>query len=604
MSIIFKYKTKAEKESQERSSTSQLSPLSSGKAALRKKLSSIVWVQCDNHNCLKWRKLRKDLAKEITEVKWTCDMNEDPYFKSCDVPEEDTYSYDRLAKKAKLDLIKSDLEPGTLVWAKVSGYCRWPAIITADPLNGLHADGDDFEMIWYHVEFLGGSRTHVWVKTNNIEVFGPGNVVDSASVKQSGQGKKIKKRKSSVGCATRKRKDKMTCKGAGSVTKAIAEAMDLLSLSCEERLKTCWFVNEEDLKKKTWTLMSDNRTAEKHSLHKDAKLSKVLGSRHSDDQNELGKCKNAVETNCKKNRKSQIRKHGCFTLNQNKTENGYTPVLNKKLSLACLDFQTSLLNTSKEERFILDLQRYVKNEKAFENDFSRFMLHSGSKLALKHTWHNGKISLFNLFLAVNEREGYLKVCERHEWSSVYADASQHNCKNGGSQAKQLYKKNLYHFELHVKGLNYSHLLKEADHYAKQMPVNIPPLDDGCILDLSINNDLSSEEDEDFDNPDLIQQLNELDQILKSLENDESVTGKVEDSVVPDSCRRPNSPVLNAVTGSFFGDAAEPEEKAQVVPELDFPSSIESSQSGNEQIYHEMQALQHDMAYIQEELDIL
>ncbi|CAH1227222.1 MORC3 [Branchiostoma lanceolatum] len=47
-----------------------------------------LWVQCDNADCLKWRKLPEQWKNKKLPDKWYCNMNPDPKFRSCSVPEE------------------------------------------------------------------------------------------------------------------------------------------------------------------------------------------------------------------------------------------------------------------------------------------------------------------------------------------------------------------------------------------------------------------------------------------------------------------------------------------------------------------------------------
>ncbi|CAL1531458.1 unnamed protein product, partial [Lymnaea stagnalis] len=178
----------------------------------------------------------------------------------CIVPEEDTTLYDKLAKSVKLDIIKSELKPGTLVWAKASGYCRWPAIVTADPLNGLHFEGDDVEIIWYHVEFLGEVRTHGWVRAKTVEVFGPGNANEN---KQSNNFKKAKKRKRLSFSANSKERDKKKYKGSLTVERAVKDAMSLLPLTFVDRLKTCEFLEITEQKENSISCKDSGKTQKK-----------------------------------------------------------------------------------------------------------------------------------------------------------------------------------------------------------------------------------------------------------------------------------------------------------------------------------------------------
>ncbi|KAL4562118.1 hypothetical protein LXL04_034312 [Taraxacum kok-saghyz] len=56
-----------------------------GDGNMKKRLKNEMWVQCDS--CRKWRKL---FDSNITDsaTAWFCSMNDDPYYKACNVPEE------------------------------------------------------------------------------------------------------------------------------------------------------------------------------------------------------------------------------------------------------------------------------------------------------------------------------------------------------------------------------------------------------------------------------------------------------------------------------------------------------------------------------------
>ena len=84
-----------------------------------------VWVQCENLNCLKWRKVPKDHAGQFDQdTSWFCLMNPDFNFNECSKPEENHSLYEKIAAKAGIKFILSQLENGELVWAKTAGYCR------------------------------------------------------------------------------------------------------------------------------------------------------------------------------------------------------------------------------------------------------------------------------------------------------------------------------------------------------------------------------------------------------------------------------------------------------------------------------------------------
>ena len=89
-------------------------------------LESFAWIQCDEPLCMKWRMVPKvELKKWQTLDKWFCKMNADQNFASCHIPEEDVNLYDRLAEKSGLRYIKSEIAVGTLLWAKMNGFCRY-----------------------------------------------------------------------------------------------------------------------------------------------------------------------------------------------------------------------------------------------------------------------------------------------------------------------------------------------------------------------------------------------------------------------------------------------------------------------------------------------
>ena len=85
-----------------------------------------AWVQCEDPQCLKWRRVTRTEARNLTpNMPWFCHMNSDPAYALCDVPEESYQQEEKAARKCKLKYIMSALVPGTLVWAKVPGYCRY-----------------------------------------------------------------------------------------------------------------------------------------------------------------------------------------------------------------------------------------------------------------------------------------------------------------------------------------------------------------------------------------------------------------------------------------------------------------------------------------------
>ncbi|RUS73803.1 hypothetical protein EGW08_018442 [Elysia chlorotica] len=607
--------------------------VSSNGSALRKQLSSYAWVQCDNTKCLKWRKISSTVAEELTDKTWTCCMNDDPDFQSCSVPEEDTALFDKLAKRAKLDLIKSEIKKGSLVWAKMDGYCRWPALVTDDPACDMHADGDEGEILWYHVEFLGTERSHGWVRTERVQVFGTNlDMIETEkaktttnSTKRGRKKGKFKRTVKTIGTG----KLKKTYKGGTTIQKAVSEALSLLPLPVDERINTCWFVSKvgnikeavissknkkrqkKDIKVKDISF-SKTRKCNSNKVTKSSKdlsflsksetedTRKVKGKRKKVIDNDISRNKFEFEKMDQKDHQEKI-KNKEFESRDLKVEGeNKSPVNKLPVGLKCLQFPSSLIGTSKEERFMLDVQMYKTNEMAFEKDVECFMFSHGLSLSSPPIWHNVKVNIFSIFLAVYERGGYEKVCENHQWGVVYNEVTHQQTNKGSSVVKRFYSRNIYAYELFVTGQDFDLAVKalKQDPISKQIEAKCGDHQDldSCTVE-EVKADYAEDSDSDVDG-----YLESLDELLESLGKEEDTAQKVPDQVQTLRCDCLEDLVG---TASISGKALEPEESAQVVPELDFPSSIESSdESSNLREFHEMQALQLDVGELDDHINFL
>jgi len=65
-----------------------------------------------------------EVAAIDKETSWFCFMNTDPEHNSCEDPEDDYRTFERQARQCHLKCIASTLPIGSLVWAKMAGYCR------------------------------------------------------------------------------------------------------------------------------------------------------------------------------------------------------------------------------------------------------------------------------------------------------------------------------------------------------------------------------------------------------------------------------------------------------------------------------------------------
>ena len=83
-------------------------------------------MQCDHPYCQKWRRIPTVNAENLKgDDPWYCSMNPNPALNFCDAKEEDHRKYDRMAKKVGVKFVMSELQIGSLVWAKMAGYCRF-----------------------------------------------------------------------------------------------------------------------------------------------------------------------------------------------------------------------------------------------------------------------------------------------------------------------------------------------------------------------------------------------------------------------------------------------------------------------------------------------
>ena len=80
---------------------------------------------------------------------------------SCSIPEVNHLKYEKMAEAAGLTYVYSNMQEGTLVLAKLTGFTSWPAIICNDPVEGKFFETNEFgNPTKYHVEFLGNERNN------------------------------------------------------------------------------------------------------------------------------------------------------------------------------------------------------------------------------------------------------------------------------------------------------------------------------------------------------------------------------------------------------------------------------------------------------------
>ncbi|XP_056007438.1 uncharacterized protein LOC125666199 [Ostrea edulis] len=314
-----------------------------------------------------------------------------------------------------------------------------------------------------------------------------------------------------------------------------------------------------------------------------------------------------------------------------------------------LKMSSSLLNHSTEERFTINIQQYRKNEKAFNHDLQRFILRNGLEVQRMVIWNSKPVRLFQLFLAVHERGGYDKVCERMQWSSVYSEVTDSVARGQcGHRAKLLYWRNIYPYELYIKGQNYQSVIrcikagsgiapmkkksqksdKIKDKFKSEQTGNQFKSSDqtgGNVMSDQTGNQFKETDDDTrwrtdedkCDSSDVLPEESpiEFDHILQELHNNSSKIFQLQDEMegtqtslgihikfyedsTPPSL---SEGLMEAHTAEEFCCAHLPVEEARRVPSIHFTSS-ESSQS--QDVLHELQAMEETFDDIDKEITSL
>ncbi|XP_051900738.1 zinc finger CW-type PWWP domain protein 1-like isoform X2 [Pristis pectinata] len=127
----------------------------------------VAWVQCSRKVCGKWRRLKDNVDPATLPQDWICSQNPDPLYNMCDLPEE-------VWDGRENDIVYAELVPGSIVWAKQSGYPWWPAMVEHDPQTGKYfmftSDLDQFPSK-YHVTFFDNMVSHAWIAVSLIKNF-------------------------------------------------------------------------------------------------------------------------------------------------------------------------------------------------------------------------------------------------------------------------------------------------------------------------------------------------------------------------------------------------------------------------------------------------
>ncbi|XP_052214200.1 zinc finger CW-type PWWP domain protein 1-like isoform X2 [Dreissena polymorpha] len=124
-----------------------------------------TWVQCCSSSCQKWRHLPEVNDPTCVPENWTCSMNTREEYNSCSKPEE---SYD------ESNHIYTKVTEGSVVWAKMTGYPWWPAMVEIDPDAETYfslEEEDSMTPSHYHVVFFDDRVSRCWVRAQHVLQF-------------------------------------------------------------------------------------------------------------------------------------------------------------------------------------------------------------------------------------------------------------------------------------------------------------------------------------------------------------------------------------------------------------------------------------------------
>ncbi|XP_072028005.1 uncharacterized protein [Amphiura filiformis] len=526
------------------------------------KVGQLAWVQCENEACLKWRQITQTEAEklQITDKPWFCSMNTNSQFNSCDCPEEKLLD-DKTASKCGYRIVRATLPAGSLVWARMPGHIKWPAILS--PWDGQHVELDFLgDPKFYHVEFLGKPHTQYWVHGRSVEIYAESQKPILQQQQKTGKRKK-KPLTNNVRHAS--------VKYQRYLLESMAEADILKNLTCEERLAKCVFKYEKPASSEPSESRSEPQPAEVNKQHgKDAHSglktsvaqpsqqessgfslhvptsrqlndpihlepvvkkkrgrppkSATLYTHGIDTSNMTGqdmsrqlllnKTRYSHKDHCKKKKlkkqKKKKKKHKHKKKNHrhewdpyewHDDHNSWRPLYaaaplatpprrsNMNMQFGPHEFsnpqqplqQTPLI--SKEDRLQADIQNLRRDEQEFHTSLNAFHKKTGRKTRKPPHWQGRLISLYQLFMAVQERGGFYKVCAvPGAWKNIYQDVSNVVLQQAGPfghTAKKYYQRTLLQYELScIKGkqIRPGKVLHhtELDKVQKQLNFSPPP----------------------------------------------------------------------------------------------------------------------------------
>ncbi|XP_078571339.1 uncharacterized protein LOC144859019 [Branchiostoma floridae x Branchiostoma japonicum] len=391
------------------------------KEETRIQLEDEAWIQCDK--CSKWRRVTKEVAAEYADKDWLCSLNTDSKHNSCTDLEE-THD-ERKARKYGLRYVLSEIAVGSLVWARLDGFARWPAVLSPDPESGEHTEVDeDGDVTWYHVEFLGPKHSHSWCTYNRVEVYSKTDATTNiAQVAKSRTKKKGRRYPLVIAPKT------SSALQQKNLNNAIKEADHLMSLTNKQRLQKCQF---------QWSPRTRGDSDEDSSKGYRVKSSPVVDSNC---------CKKISKDKRNTGKKGTFRSSGSTTNRQtedaDRSSNKHKNMQASGIGVHCFDHS------------VLPPDLGSCTEKDFSMMVSAFMTSHGKHVSSPPVWNGSKVSLYQLITAVMEKGGYSQLSKRGKaggWAGIYRLLTKCSMSShGGQAAKKYYERNLLPYEMFLSG---------------------------------------------------------------------------------------------------------------------------------------------------------
>ncbi|KAK3588102.1 hypothetical protein CHS0354_012160 [Potamilus streckersoni] len=593
---------------------------------------------------------------------------------------------------------------------------KWPAVVTRDPVDGSHFTVDlDGDPLSYHVEYLGEQHTHGWIRSAHVELYGHR---DKSTLQEPRRKKESRyRRKLSLTAHCSSKGARKTYK-RNKIEDVVAEADQLLGMTCEGRISYCVFqYDPKKASKNTESVIekvAKEKSGEFEKIYNKLKLQKTVVGKENKPTNKLTEkgrkerkfdntkqdSEEGEQSNCKKEirkdydkckfcdlkptvlprkRRSHIHKQkdkatsmmtkGWYNITCKNSRSANTTLLrefslqpkssedsnrvtkpwaDKKLTEKEEDFgdnimtvsprtgspvlfnqsqlniSSSMINKTKEEKFKIDIDMYQRNERAFEHDVKRFMLRNNLKLVSTPHWYNVPVRLFQLFLAVYHRGGYKQVCENKEWRAVLRELTDRQNVKTGNTVKAFYYRNLYPYELYIKGESYDYVLtetkqkkvlvtrKKVDHVSKIVESNSKPvaIKDNVLgletVQTSNKQILALDEGAGEDFTDLEIMLGELEQDYDALSHFSEQVDVSKKRMGINIFYHDESPncilsqgIQPANTPSEFGFANLPDHQAQQKVPSQMSDGLGAIGSDDEDLMQEMRLMEEEMRAVEE-----